>query len=146
VTAFCASVIRVEVGLRQELSIEKHLRALEIGLCEVVGRLGVSHFRYAIDLEPFSVRQSQPRLDLSGICLRLLGLSPDLDIRDSNELAAFVHAAAALDRRRHHAPGDFGRDFGLFLGSQRAGYRNESRNWTFDCHGGGYRDRGDFGC
>ena len=41
----------VELGLRQQLPIEQHLRALEIGLREVVGGLGVGHFGHAIDLE-----------------------------------------------------------------------------------------------
>jgi hypothetical protein len=133
----------VEVGLREELPIQKHPRTLEVGLRQVVGRFGVGHFRHAIDLESSPIRQSQPCLDLSGVCLRFLGLGADLDICDSNELAAVAHAAPALDRRGHHASGDFGGHFSLFLGSQRAGDGHESRNRTLDRHRGGNGDRGD---
>ena len=145
--SFRLSSAAVEVRLREDLLIEQHPCTTEIGQRQVIRRFGVGHFRYtpSISNRPPS-RPSQPRFDLSGVCVRLLCLGADLDIGDSNQLAALAYAAAALDRRGDHASGDFSGHFRLFFGGKRAGYCDKSCNRTLDGCGGGNGDRADFGC
>ena len=94
----------------------QRLRAVELGAAPAAARrvaLATSGTRSTSKAAP--PVDAEPRLDLRGVGLRFARLRLAFGGGDANQLAAGADAAAALDRRRDDAAGDFGGDLGVFL-------------------------------
>ena len=124
----CLRAPLIELGLRQELLVEQHLRAVEVALSQRLLRAGIGDFRHAIEVEIFAPCESQSSFELRGVGLGLGRLRLRLGGRDANEIGALGHARAALDRRCDHPPLDLGSHLRLFFGSERAGHFQKPRD------------------
>ena len=88
---FDLCLLDVELRLRHELLFEEHPNAREVGLGQVVGRLGARHVRHAVDVE-MSLRPADP--SRAWICATLASASVRLRLHLGRGDAARASAPA----------------------------------------------------
>ena len=84
-------------------------------------------------------RETEARLDLSGVRLGFQQLRRGLGGGDAHQHGAGRDARAAFDWRRRHAAGELGADFGLLVGEQGSGHAQVPFDREALDSGGGHR-------
>ena len=157
---FRLRALLIEVGLRQQLLLEQHLRAIEVAVARVScaralatsGTRSISNSALSPDtpsaflrsperLAAFSAAEPEAAFELRGVGLGFRCLRLRFGGRDANQIGAFGDARATLDRRRDHAALDLGRHFRFFLRGERAGDFEEARDRLLGRGSDGHADR-----